>query len=172
MASVLLFAAAGPVRADEVKLTTALEVGKQISLSVNPGLKLTLTWGDGQTETLTASGTLQNLTVKHTDLTISTTEGSLTALYLQGNALTNLDVTKAPELKFLLAADNQLAKIDLAKCTKLQSVDLQGNRLTSFAGSTLTELTDLNVAAMNLDLRACAWLIRRDRITLWRNTTN
>ena len=88
MASVLLFAAAGPVRADEVKLTTALEVGKQISLSVNPGLKLTLTWGDGQTETLTASGTLQNLTVKHTDLTISTTEGSLTALYLQGNALT------------------------------------------------------------------------------------
>ena len=150
MASVLLFAAAGPVRADEVKLTTALEVGKQISLSVNPGLKLTLTWGDGQTETLTASGTLQNLTVKHTDLTISTTEGSLTALYLQGNALTNLDVTKAPELKFLLAADNQLAKMDLAKCTKLQSVDLQGNRLTSFAGSTLTELTDLNVAANEL----------------------
>lgn len=150
MASVLLFAAAGPVRADEVKLTTALEVGKQLSLSINPGVKLNLTWGDGQTETLAATGALQTVAVKHADLTISTTEGTLTALYLQGNSLTALDVQKATELTHLLAADNKLTEIDLGNCQKLQTVDLQGNQLTALTASALTELSDLNVAANNL----------------------
>lgn len=146
MASALLFAAAGPLRADEVKLTTALEVGKQLTLALNPGVKLSLTWGDGQNETLIATGAPQTLAVKHPDLTIATTEGKLTSLYLQGNSLTTLNVQKAPELIHLFAADNQLDQINLGECTKLQTVDLQGNLLTAFSVTTLSNLTDLNVA--------------------------
>lgn len=137
---------AGQARADEVKLTTALPVGQNLQIALNAGASATLTWGNGAAETLEFDGALQTVAVKDASLTLSVTGSSITALYLQGNKLTALDLSKAPRLKQLLAADNQLSAISLSACTELETVDLQGNELTSVDLTKASSLKDINVA--------------------------
>lgn len=150
LASALLITGAGQLHADEVKMTTALTTGEKLALALNADVNVDLTWGNGAKQSLHSDGSLQSIDVKHAELTITTTSGKLTALFVQGNKLSALDVTNAPALKQLLAADNQLTTLNVAQCTKLKTLDVQGNRLTALTATALGELTDVNVAGNKL----------------------
>lgn len=146
LASALLMCGSLQLRADEVKLTTALPVGEDLVLALNADLSATLTWGNGDTQEVTSDGTLLTLPVKDTKLTITSTTGKIISLYAQGDALTAIDLSQAANLKELFAADNQLSSLDLSKCTALVRLDVQGNKLASLVLSSQKDLQELNVA--------------------------
>ena len=84
------------------KLKTAKPVGQTLSVAINAGLPLTLTWGDGTTEELYTTGQLQDITIKDASLTVST-EKDITSLYLADNELTELNVAaSAAKLRRLI----------------------------------------------------------------------
>lgn len=131
--------------AGTVKMKTSRAAGQNISFAVNPGLSLTLTWGDGSTEQLTSTGQLQTVSVKNEQLTISS-EKDITALYVAENDLTVLDISgSAKTLRTLCCADNQLTTLSLSGCTNLVILDCQGNQLKSMSNPS-TKMQDLNVA--------------------------
>lgn len=142
-----LMAAGGTLqlKADEVKLTTALAAGEKLAIALNADVTATLTWGDGTQQTIESDGSLQEVDVKSQTLTVTTDE-NLTSLYLQGNKLTALDVTGAPQLLQLYCADNQLTELNLAKNTSLTTLDAQDNSIATLSASALKALTDVNVA--------------------------
>lgn len=146
MASALLMAGSLQLRADEVKLSTALSVGEEMNLAFNADLNLTLTWGNGETEAVESTGALLTLPVKDADLTITTTQGNLTTLYCQGNRLTAIDLTAAPEIRQLFAADNELTAINVSRNENLETLDLQDNGLTSLTAMKLAGIKEINVA--------------------------
>ena len=94
--------------ADEVKLTTGLAVGEKLTLALNADLAVSLNWDNGSVDSFVSDGSLQTIDVKDAGLTITTTQGKLTSLYVQGNQLTALELTDAPHLRELYAADNRL----------------------------------------------------------------
>lgn len=147
LASVLLLGGAVQLRADEVKLTTALATGSELQLALNADLRVTLEWGNGSSQTVISDGSLQSYAVQDADLTISSVSGKITSLYVQGNSLTALDVSKAINLKTLLAADNRLTALDLSNVQDLVTLDVQGNQLTNLSLSAATGLKDVNVAS-------------------------
>lgn len=106
------------MHADEVKMTTALTTSDKLALALNADVSVDLTWGNGEKQTLQSDGSLQSIDVKDANLTITTTSGKLTALFVQGNKLSALDVTAAPALKQLLAADNRLTELNVSKCAE------------------------------------------------------
>lgn len=150
LASALLTMGAGQLHADEVKMTTALTTSDKLALALNADVSVDLTWGNGEKQTLQSDGSLQSIDVKDANLTITTTSGKLTALFVQGNKLSALDVTAAPALKQLLAADNRLTELNVSKCAELVTLDVQGNQLTTLTATALTELKDVNVAGNQL----------------------
>lgn len=133
------------LRADEVSLTTALPVGEKLAFALNADVAATLTWGDGSTQTIDSDGTLQEVEVKASTLTITSSD-PITSLYLQGNSLTALNVRGATRLKVLLAADNELSSLDLSQNAELTTLDVQDNQLTTLSASNAKELTSLNAA--------------------------
>lgn len=145
IASALFLTGAARLSADEVKLTTALSVGESMNIALNADLNATLTWGNGETQTLNGDGHIVSLEVKDANLTITSTNGKITALYVQGNKLTALNVIGAPNLVTLLAADNEIEELALTKQDKLTTLDLQGNLLDALNLSYSPSLTDLNV---------------------------
>lgn len=147
LASVLFLGGAMQLRADEVTLTTALSTGSELQLALNADLRVTLEWGNGSSQTVICDGSLQSYTVQDADLTISSVSGKITSLYVQGNSLTALDVSKAINLKTLLAADNQLTTLDLSNVQDLVTLDVQGNQLTNISLSAATSVKDVNVAS-------------------------
>lgn len=56
-------------------------------------------------------------------------ENELTAINVQNNKLTSLDLSKFPKLKSLYAADNQLKTIDATVCPNLAWFDVKNNQL-------------------------------------------
>ena len=146
VASALLALGSAPLHADEVTLTTGLAAGENLTLALNADLALSLTWGNGETEQIVSDGSLISLPVKDAQLTITTTQGDLKRLYVQGNKLTALTLTNAPKLTELYAADNQLTELSVGACPQLTTLDLQGNQLTALNAKALTELKDINVA--------------------------
>ncbi|GAB6976762.1 hypothetical protein JCM15124A_16690 [Prevotella falsenii] len=69
---------------------------------------------------------------------------ALTELNLSGNELTEIDLTKFPNLFFLSLNENKLKSIDLSKAKKLGLAFLSGNRLT--------DVKIENTGLWNLDL--------------------
>jgi len=149
-ASALFLFGARPLLADEVKLTTGLAQGETLNLALNADLTVKLAWSGVEGQTITSDGTLQSITVSSPTLTITSTTGSITSLYLQGNKISALDLTAAPSLTRLLAADNQLTEIDLSKCLQLETIDLQNNKLTALNASALPLLSEINLANNNV----------------------
>ena len=147
--ALLLSGATLQLRADEVKMTTSQAVGGHLTLALNADVMATLAWSDGTKQTVESDGSLLDLEVKAPELTI-TTEDKLTRLYVQGNQLTALDVTKATRLRQLFCADNKIAKLDLAKNTELTTLDAQGNELTTLTLNNAKGLQELNVACNKL----------------------
>lgn len=145
LTSLMLAGGALQLRADEVKLTTALASGEKLAIALNADLTATLSWGDGSQQTIESDGSLQEIDVKSTTLTITTTD-ALTSLYVQGNKLSALDVSGAPSLLNLYCADNQLQELDLTKNTTLTTLDAQDNQIGTLTASALKALTNVNVA--------------------------
>ena len=175
LSAALLLAGTARMQADQVTLTTGVPVGQNLTLGLNADLKVTLQWGNGATQDITSDGSLISVPVLDAGLTISstignitTTQGDLKRLYVQGNKLSALDVTQAPRLKQLLCADNELSTVDLSKCTQLEQVDVQGNQLSSLSASASNSMDDMNVAAnklKSLPLSSSArlkWLVAND----------
>ena len=151
LTSALLALGSVQLCADEVKLTTGLAVGEKLSLALNADVAVTLTWDNGSVDSFVSDGSLQSIDVKDAGLTIATTQGKLTALYVQGNKLTALELTDVPHLRELYAADNQLEKLSVNTVTTLQVIDAQDNLLTSLNTNQLSELRSLNVAGNNIE---------------------
>lgn len=127
------------------KLKTAKPVGQTLSVAMNAGLSLTLTWGDGSTESLYTTGQLQDITIKDASLTVST-EKDITSLYLADNELTELNVTQsAAKLRRLICPNNLLSTLNLGGCTELVTLDCAGNQL-SVLNIVSTKMEELNVA--------------------------
>lgn len=140
-----LLAAVVPASAGSFRLKTAKAVGEKLSIAVNAGIPLTLTWSDGTIEEIVSTGNLQDITVQASTLTISS-EKSITAVFLAENELTELVVNNvASTLRRLYCGDNKLKTLNLTDCKELVSLDCQGNALETLSiGSSLIE--DLNVA--------------------------
>lgn len=145
----ILLATAAPASANSFRLKTAKAVGDKLSIAINAGIQLTLTWSDGTVEETTSTGELQTVVVKSETLTISST-GDITSIYVADNELTELNVNAAsPTLRRLYCANNQLSSLNLGNCTALVSLDCQGNKISTLnIASTIVE--DLNVADNNL----------------------
>ena len=140
----ILLAFAMTVTAGNVKMKTAKATGTKISIAVNVGIPVTVTWGDGSTEQVTSTGQPQEFTVKSESLTLSS-DGDITSLYVAENELTELTFNSLTTLKTLVCCENKLEKLDLSNCKELVSLDCQGNKLTSLTiGS--SNISDLNIA--------------------------
>ncbi|MGM9695114.1 MAG: leucine-rich repeat domain-containing protein [Alloprevotella sp.] len=149
------------VRADEVKLTTGLTPGEKLQVAFNSDVQLKLTWGNATEETVNCPGGPMEIEVKDADLTISTVSGKIYSLFVQGNKLSALDVSKATNLKQLFAADNELTELNTTNCTQLEEIDVQGNKLATLDLQKNTKIKDVNVAqneltGTNLKLSATA----------------
>lgn len=138
------------VRADEVKLTTGLTPGEKLQVAFNSDVQLKLTWGNDTEETVNCPGGPMEIEVKDADLTISTISGKIYSLFVQGNKLSALDVSKATNLKQLFAADNELTALSTTNCTLLEEIDVQGNKLAALDLLKNTKIKDVNVAQNEL----------------------
>lgn len=156
IASALLMGGALQLHADEVTLTTALSTGQNLALALNPDITAQLAWGNGDTQTIESDGSLQSIPVKDASLTITVTDGDITRLYVQGNKLTALDVSGAPELVQLFCADNQLTAITLTKNKNLEVLDLQDNQISKLAATGVTTLKEIDVARNGLETLSLA----------------
>lgn len=150
IASALLMGGALQMHADEVTLTTALTTGQNLTLALNPDITAQLAWGNGETQTVESDGTLQSIPVKDSKLTISVTDGEITRLYVQGNKLTELDLSGAENIVQLFCADNQLTTLSLTKNKSLEVLDVQDNQLSKLSASGVTTLKELDVARNEL----------------------
>ena len=148
--SALMAFGAAELRADEVTLTTDLATGESLALALNADLSVTLTWGNGDEETLSGTGAVTNVTVKDASLTITSTIGKITALYLQGNQISALDVSDAPYLQQLLCAENNLTSLSLTGNEELVDLDVQDNELSSITLSKCSAIKGINVARNEL----------------------
>lgn len=141
----LLLPSALAVTAGNVTMKTVRDVGQTLSIAVNAGIPLTLTWGDGTVETTVSTGLLQDFTVKDASLTLSSDQ-DITSLYLADNELSELSVAGiGSTLRRLFCPGNILTTLNLSACTHLLSLDCQGNRLSSL-NIVSSELEDLNEA--------------------------
>lgn len=144
--ALLLGTAVLPLHAeDKVTMTTGLAVGEQLRLAVNADALVKLTWGNGDEQTVDSDGSLLTLDVKDASLTL-TSDDPITALYVQGNRLTSLNVAAATHLQSLFCADNSLEQLDLSKNTALEVLDAQGNALPTLSISNAKGLDAVNVA--------------------------
>lgn len=141
----LFLAICTSLSAGTVRMKTSKATGETLSFVVNSGISLTLTWGDGTTETVTSTGQLQSVTIKDPSLQISS-EKDITSLYLAENGLTELNVSGlGSSLRTLCCADNELKTLSLSGCSNLVSLDCQGNQLTTLSIPS-SKMQDLNVA--------------------------
>ena len=134
-----------PASAGSFRLKTGKAVGEKLSIAINAGIPLKLTWSDGTIEEMMSTGDLQEITVKTNTLTVSS-EKTITALYLAENELTELVVNDvASTLRRLYCSDNKLKTLNLSSCSELISLDCQGNELETLSiGS--AQMEDLNIA--------------------------
>ncbi len=139
------------LHADEVTLTTAKAIGDELTIAVNADAAMRLTWGNGESQEFASDGSMLTIPVRHPQLTITTTMGKLTRLYVQGCGISTLDLAKAPNLEELYAADNLLATLSLTACPNLQTIDVQNNRLAVLDASKQTDLYDINVASNGME---------------------
>lgn len=90
LTSALLMSIA-PLHADEVRLATATPIGETIQIALNADLKAEIIWENGEKQTIVCNGSLQTIAVKSRKFTLSSTEGNITSLYVQGDKLTRFE---------------------------------------------------------------------------------
>lgn len=145
----LLLGTATAVQADVISLTTSKAVGEELTLALNTGVSAELTWGSGDSETVSFTGVPTTVTIKDESLTI-TTSSTITLFYAPSDGLTALDVSEATSLKKLFCPANELTTLSLTTNTALEELDCQANELSTLSLTKCTSLTDLNCAQNNL----------------------
>ncbi len=142
------------INADEVRLTIdASAVGSTRSLALNAGVKATLAWGNGQTDTLTATGAPQSINVQNTALTITTSGTSdLTQLYMPAWELSAIELTNTPTLALLDVSFNNLTALEVSNTLTphLKELNCRDNELTALTISGLKYIEVLDCANNNL----------------------
>ena len=134
-----------PMAAATVSFTTGKAVGSAFNIAVNSGLKVTVKWNNGETDTYLSDGGVKTFEVKGTSAEINTDQDIL-SLYLGDNAITTLkfDIT-ASSIRQLFCPQNLLTQLDLTVCNQLVDLNCQDNRLTSIVlSSSLLETCDLS----------------------------
>lgn len=133
--------------ADSFELTTAKATGETMTIAVGcESPRLTVTWADGSTETLTTAGLPLEIQLKSTTFSISST-GSILSLYAPDAELTAIAFTDMGNLQQLVVPNNQLASIDLSGLSALEVLDVQNNNLTSLTMTRYcSDLVSLNCA--------------------------
>lgn len=145
----------GQLWADTVRLTTAKAEGETITLSLNAlGKGATVDWGDGnqQTYSETTDGLLViEGQVKGATITVSS-DSRIKTFICDGNELTSIDLSEAPNLHSLYCQNNQLAELDLSACAKLTDLNCAHNQLTkiNISSAKNPELENVNVASNQL----------------------
>lgn len=149
LASLFLLAAAAfgtmAANAENFTLKTALPVGSELTLTLDAGLNVSFEWGDGSTHHATSDGLPMTLTVADAALTV-TTDGTITQLYVNDNAVEELGLTNLKNLIVLDCNDNQLSALALSRQTLLQTLWCARNQITALDLSKLTALEKLNAS--------------------------
>lgn len=155
--------------AESFTLKTSLPVGSSLKICLDPGLNVTFKWGNGTTVTETSTAKPISVEVRDAQLTV-TTDGNITQLYVNDNAideisvanlrqllvldcndnrLSSLSLSHQPALTTLWCARNALKALDLSKHPYLERLNASGNRLGELKLST-TRLTDIWVEGNEL----------------------
>ena len=147
LASLLLLAAATQLTANAESFTmkTSLPMGSSLKINVDRGLNVTFKWGNGTTHSEIATGMPISVEVIDEDLTV-TTDGNITQLYVNDNALDELSVSNLTKLLVLDCNDNRLGTLTLSRQTALKTLWCARNVLTALDLSKLTALEKLNAS--------------------------
>lgn len=153
-ASLILLAAAAfgtmAASAESFTLKTGLPAGSELTLTLNAGLNVSLSWGDGSTSQFCSTGLPTTVNVADPSLTV-TTDGTITQLYVNDNAIEELGLTGLKNLIVLDCNDNQLTSLALSRQTLLQTLWCARNQLTALDLSKLTVLEKLNASDNKLE---------------------
>ena len=147
LASLLLLAAATQLTANAESFTmkTSLPMGSSLKINVDRGLNVTFKWGNGTTHSEIATGMPISVEVIDEDLTV-TTDGNITQLYVNDNALEELTVSNLTKLLVLDCNDNRLGSLNLSRQTALKTLWCARNVLTTLDLSKLSDLEKLNAS--------------------------
>jgi len=126
----------------QIKLTLATTGLSDIQVNATDGKQFTIDWGDGFTDTYTGKGDAWNadITCNHTyatntnyNVTISgsTADCDLTVVYFYMSDLTQIDLSKATNLKKLYCMGNKLTTLDVSNNIALTELHCGGNQLTT-----------------------------------------
>lgn len=130
----------------KVTLTTAKAAGSEFSFVTNPG-KITVDWGDGNVEELSATGEPVKGNLKGQTVTI--TSDNLWLLDCSSNELTNLSVVDATNLQTLYCSNNSLKALSVGS-RSLKDLDCSGNELASLSLLLYKDLRSLNCSDNNI----------------------
>lgn len=147
LASLLLLAAATQLtaNAESFSLKTSLPTGSSLKINLDRGLNVTFKWGNGITHSEFSAGMPITVEVVDESLTV-TTDGNITQLYVNDNALEELTVSNLTKLLVLDCNDNRLGSLNLSRQTALKTLWCARNVLTTLDLSKLSDLEKLNAS--------------------------
>ena len=147
LASLLLLAAATQLtaNAESFSLKTSLPTGSSLKINLDRGLNVTFKWGNGITHSEFSTGMPITVEVVDESLTV-TTDGNITQLYVNDNALEELTVSNLTKLLVLDCNDNRLGSLNLSRQTALKTLWCARNVLTTLDLSKLSDLEKLNAS--------------------------
>lgn len=150
LTALLLAAGALTASADSFTMKVA---GTDFCICVDAGISVTLTWGDGATETFVSDGTPHSTAAKTEDVSV-TTDTYVRNLYLAGNKATTFDVGSLSRLEVLDLCDNDLTTLSLTKLTALESLLINGNHISNLSLAKQGKLRKLHASGNDLDALA------------------
>ena len=151
----VLCASQGMAQDQVVTLTTAKANGEKVTLRVNQLKKgVTVDWGDGNPVSYAATDDdllVIEGTTKGTVITLKA-DKKLNTLVCDGNELTALDVSQAPNLISLYCQNNQLTTLNVSALSALTDLNCANNNLQKLqiVDSANPAIENLNVAGNEL----------------------
>ena len=147
LASLLLLAATTQLTAaaESFSMKTSLPTGSSLKINLDRGLNVTFKWGNGITHSEISTGMPITTEVVDESLTV-TTDGNITQLYVNDNALDELTVSSLTKLLVLDCNDNRLGNLNLSRQTALKTLWCARNALTTLDLSKLPDLEKLNAS--------------------------
>lgn len=143
----LLAAGALTASADSFTMKVA---GTDFCICIDAGISVTLTWGDGTSETFVSDGTPHSIAAKTEDVSV-TTDTYVRNLYLAGNKATTFDVGSLSRLEVLDLCDNDLTTLSLTKLTALESLLINGNHINALSLAKQGKLRKLHASGNDID---------------------
>ena len=125
----------GQVGSGIITMTTAKNVGEELSLDIRADGDITIEGVKGKAQKGYSGYTIINQQI--------VIRGNITALDCSWNRLTALDVLGCPTLKTLDCSENGLTNLNVSGCTSLTELNCRDNQLTNLNVSGCTSLTEL-----------------------------